>query len=185
MHQIFEKVEKINNKLIIPAVILLFFIIIFELFVHTENHAIELAVEVADYFVITVFVIDLIFLFHKAKTTKFFFKNYWLDILAVFPFNLMFKALGEVAKIFSSLDGLVIGQAIFHETVEVSKATAKVEEVAKVGERLGKAERVAKVAEQMGKAGRYVRLGARAIRISTKTHSIIRFKRHKKERLRD
>lgn len=172
MHPFFEKVEKINNKLIIPAIILLFFIIIFELFIHTENHAIELAVEVADYFVITVFVIDLVFLFHKAKTTKFFFKNYWLDIIAVFPFSLMFKALGEVAKVFSSLESVVVGQAILHETVEVSKAATK-------------AERVAKVAEKFGKLGRYVKFGARAVRISTKTHSIIRFKRHKKERLRD
>lgn len=185
MHPFFVKVEKINNKLIIPAIILLFFIIIFELFIHIENHALELAVEVADYFVIAVFVVDLIFLFHKAKTTKFFFKNYWLDILAVFPFILIFKALSGILEFFSMAERLTIGQAIFHETVEVSKAAAKAEEVAKVGEKLGKAERVAKVAEQMGKAGRYVRLGARAIRITTKTHSIIRFKRRKKERLRD
>lgn len=172
MHPFFEKVEKINNKLIIPAIILLFFIIIFELFIHIENSTLELALEIADYFVIAVFVIDLIFLFHKAKTTKFFFQNYWLDIIAVFPFSLMFKALGEVAKIFSSLDSLVVGQAIFHETVEVSKAATK-------------AERVSKIAEKFGKLGRYVKFGARVVRITTKTHSIIRFKRHKKERLRD
>ena len=102
MNPFWEKVEKVNSKLIPPALILLLGVIIFELFLHIENHALELAIEIVDYFIIAVFVIDLIFLAIKAKDTKFFFKNYWLDILAIFPFVIFSRFIGGVFKLFAT-----------------------------------------------------------------------------------
>ena len=92
MHDFWEKVEHYNAKLIQPALIVLLAVIIFELFIHVENHAIELIVKIADALVIAVFVIDLIFLAKKAKSVKFFFKNYWLDNLSwVSSFRCIFR----------------------------------------------------------------------------------------------
>ncbi len=161
MNPFWEKVEKVNSKLIPPALILLLGVIIYELFLHIESHALELAVEIADYFIIAVFVIDLIFLAIKAKDTKFFFKNYWLDIIAVFPFVIASKLVGGVFKLFATSE-VVVGQAILHESLEVSKVAVR--------------------AERFAKAGRMTRLGARVVRIISK--AIPRFKRRKLKHMR-
>ncbi|MBI2662136.1 hypothetical protein HYX11_01615 [Candidatus Woesearchaeota archaeon] len=160
-----ENVEYYNSKLIPPALVMLLGIIIFELFLHVENEMVLFWVHFADYAVITVFVIDLIFLARKAKSTRYFFKNYWLDILAVFPFVLMFKALEFIRALRAAEEGVVVGQAIFHETVEAGKAAAK--------------------AERFTKLGRSIRIMARSARFATKTGFLTRFKRKRKEMLRD
>lgn len=141
-----EKVEHYNSKLIPYALVLLLGIIIFELFVHVENHTIELMVKIADALVIAVFVVDLIFLAHKAKSAKYFFKNYWLDILAVFPFVLFFKLAESAYRVALATERLTLGQAILHETVEASKST-----------------------KILAKSGKVVRIGARILRAVTKS----------------
>ena len=146
MHEFWEKVEHYNAKLIQPALIVLLAVIIFELFIPVENHTIELIVKIADALVIAVFVIDLIFLAKKAKSVKFFFKNYWLDIIAVFPFVLFFKIAESAYRIAIATERLTIGQAILHETVEASKS-----------------------AKVLAKSGKVVRMGARILRILTKS----------------
>jgi hypothetical protein len=161
MNPFWEKVEKVNSKLIPPALILLLGVIIFELFLHIENHALELAIEIVDYFIIAVFVIDLIFLAIKAKDTKFFFKNYWLDILAIFPFVIFSRFIGGVFKLFATSE-IVVGQAILHESLEVSKVAVR--------------------AERFAKVGRFTRMGARALRFISK--GIPRFKRKKLKHMR-
>ncbi len=156
MHPFWEKVEHYNSKLIIPAVVLLLFVIIFELFLHIENHILELLVHIADYLIIAVFVIDLVFLGIRSKNTRFFFKNYWLDLLAVFPFVFLSK----IIRLFTT-KGFVVGQAIAHETIEVGKASSK----------LGK----------LTKFSRFLRIGARIIRILTKSRLFTIFGRKKKK----
>lgn len=165
MHPFWEKVEHVNHRLIFPAIILLLFIIVFELFVHTENHTLELAVTIADYIVIAVFVVDLIFLGIRAKNTKFFFKNYWLDLIAVFPFALTFGVIGEFSRLFrASEEAVGVGQAIFHEGVEVSKAAAR--------------------AERFVKVGRGIKIGVRVLRVVSKTRLFTRFHRRKLKHVR-
>lgn len=149
LHPFWEKVEKVNSKLIIPAVIILLFIIIYELFFHIENHTLELVVKIADGFVILVFVLDLIFLARKAKSTKFFFKNYWLDLLAVFPFGLAFNLFEQIYRTLAGAERFVVGQAIVHEGLEVRKEVRLV----------AKSERFAK----------FFRIGIRLLRVITKT----------------
>jgi hypothetical protein len=158
MNEFWEKVERINSKLIIPAVVILLFVIIFELFIHIESHSIELAIEIIDYLVITIFVIDLIFLGIKAKTTRFFFRNYWLDILAIFPFVFALNTVGKFVQLFST-KGIGVGQAIFHESLEVSKVAGKAEKFTKVGKSL--------------------KIGTRTLRVITKSRLFSRFKRKK------
>lgn len=146
MEEFWEKIEHYNSKLITPALILLLGIIITELFVHIENPTIELTLKVADALVILVFIIDLIFLAKKARSMKFFFKNYWLDIIAVFPFVLFFNVLESVYTIAIATERLTLGQAILHETVEASKS-----------------------AKVFAKSGKVVRIGARLLRLVTKS----------------
>jgi len=150
MHPFLEKVEHYNAKLITPALIVLLGVIIYELFLHVENHTIELAVKIADALVITIFVIDLVFLAHKAKSVKFFFRHYWLDIIAVFPFVLFFSLANSLYRAAVATERIVLGQAILHETVEASRG--------------------AKVLAEGGKFARWIRIFARIIRVVTKSH---------------
>lgn len=162
MEEFWEKVEHYNAKLITPALIVLLGIIIFELFLHVENHTIELIVKIADALVITVFVIDLIFLAHKARSVRFFFKRYWLDVIAVFPFVLFFRVIESAYRVALATERLTLGQAILHETVEASKST-----------------------KVLAKSGKVVRIGARILRVVTKSRLFTkvhhgRRKRHRK-----
>ena len=149
MHPFWEKVEHYNARLITPALIALLGIIIYELFLHVENHAVELAFKIADALVITIFIIDLIFLAHKARSVKFFFKKYWLDIIAVFPFVLFFSFVNSVYRAVIATERLIIGQAILHETVEATRG--------------------ARALAEGGKLARGIRIVARVLRLVTKS----------------
>jgi len=153
MHTFWHKVEEFNARLIFPAVVLLLFVIVFEVFLHIENHTLELAVHIADYVIIAIFVVDIIFLGIRSKNVKYFFKNYWLDLLAIFPFVF----LSRIVAIFAT-KGFAVGQAIAHESVEIGKAVSKL--------------------EKFGKFAKSLRIGARIVRIVSKTKA--KFARKKK-----
>lgn len=144
-----EKIEHYNAKLIPFALVLLLGIIIFELFLHIENHAVELGILIADYIVIAIFVVDLIFLAYKARTVKFFFKSYWLDILAVVPLVLVFTVVGRIYRAIAAAGKVTIGQAIFHEALEARKGIS--------------------VLGRSGRFAKYVKIVVRGIRIVTKS----------------
>ena len=157
MHEFWEKVEHFNARLIPVAILSLLVIIFFELFMHTEDHTLELGIEILDYFVLTVFVIDLIFLAIRARTVKFFFKSYWLDIIAVFPFNLIFSLVSRIYEGIVLAERALIGQKLLHETLEVEKVVARSSRIAK-----------------------YLRIAARVLRVITKSRlfSQIHHKHH-------
>ncbi|HLC88708.1 MAG TPA: hypothetical protein VJG49_01605 [Candidatus Nanoarchaeia archaeon] len=157
MKPFWEKVEHYNAKLIPYALILLFGVIIFELFIHIENHIVELAVEIVDYLVIVVFAVDLVFLAIHAQSVKFFFKNYWLDIIAVIPVALIFKLVNIFYDIFTAVERIAIGQAVLHETLEVKTEVAV----------LSRSERAAK----------YLKVFTRGIRVITKSRFFTELKR--------
>ena len=172
MDSFWEKVEHYNTKLIPYALVVLLFVIVFELFVHTENHLVEIFIKSLDYFVVAVFVIDLTFLAIKAKSVKFFFQNYWLDLIAVFPFVMFFNALNTFYRAAVATERIAVSQAVLHETVEVGK---EIEVLAK-GE---------------GKIAKVSRIAARGIRAVTKSrffeklqakHEHIRKKPEKKQK---
>ncbi len=152
MNPFLEKVERIVNKIIPYAVILLLLVIIYELFFHVENENIQLAVHIIDGIVIAIFVVDLIFLWIRSKTARFFFKNYWLDIVAIFPFGLMLDVVTKAYRAFFAIEQLGVGQAILHESLEARKG---VKLLARSGE--------------AAKYVRYVRVGARILRVVTKS----------------
>lgn len=147
MHRFWKKVEEINGKLIPVALVLLLVIIILELLVHIENPPLRLGIEIADGIVVTIFVIDLIFLALAAKSAKFFFRNYWLDLMAVLPLNLLFRLLSPFFRGLVLAEEAVVGQRVLHESVE--------------------AERLAKE----GRWLRYLRIGVRAVRVTAKGRS--------------
>jgi len=135
MNNFFKKVNKIVNKVLPYTLILLLIIIIAEMFFDIQNENIILAIKISDGFIIAVFVLDLAFLYYKSKNLIFFFKNYWLDILAVLPLGLMFRVGENIFKIGAEAEKIFIGQRVLHEVAQAEKLikfTSKLEEGAKI-----------------------------------------------------
>ena len=95
MHPILRAIEKLNSWLIPYAIGGLFVLIVFELFVPHQDPRILLTIKVVDIAIISIFVVDLLFLAWRARSAKSFFKNHWLDIAAIFPFEGFFNTLNQ------------------------------------------------------------------------------------------
>jgi hypothetical protein len=145
-----HKIEVIVDKAIPPCLVVLLAVIIIELGFHgmIAEYKLALPITIADYTVICVFVVDLIFKYMRTRHLPKFFRRYWLDILAVFPFFLLFR-IYELAFGAASLavsEGAHTAQIIVHEGLEVEKEGAKILSEA---EKLAKMERSTRLARFM------------------------------------
>ncbi len=156
-----ENVEHINSILIPYAVFLLAIIIVVELFFEIHSHLLEQLIHLVDYLIIGVFVVDLCFIYYHVRRWSIFFRRFWLDILAVFPFVLFMRGLGSIFRFFKISDQLFFGQTLLHEGLEVRKAAA-----AARGQRIAK----------------YLKLGARGIRVLSKSRFFSAFRNAKKRK---
>ena len=129
-----HKIEVFVDKIIPLLLLLLLIIIILELGFHdfVVEHHLEHPIEILDYFIILTFVVDLAFKYNRVRHVPRFIRMYWLDLLAVFPFFLIFRAFEGVLGIF----GRTLGewgsqaQAVLHEGLHAEKEGVKVVELA-------------------------------------------------------
>lgn len=129
-----HKIEVIVDKLIPPMLILLLGIIIVELFFEDFAHHHETIIISLDYIVIGVFVLDVIFKYMRIKPFKKFLRKSWMDIIAIFPFALMFRLVEGFFEVFAVSEMVKQSQSVFHEAVEIEKEAGKVaKEVEKAG----------------------------------------------------
>jgi hypothetical protein len=116
-----HKVEVIVDKLIPYLVLVLLFLILGEFFYKTFLEKYGFFVILADYVILTSFFVDLCFKYYRVRNFKVFLKKYWLDIIAVFPFFLLFRVAEEIYTIFRVSEEVSQGQKIVHTGVEVEK----------------------------------------------------------------
>ncbi|MBL7148162.1 MAG: hypothetical protein ISS82_05030 [Nanoarchaeota archaeon] len=116
-----HKIELIIDKIIPYLVVLLLFIIIGDFFFKEITYQYHTQIIIADYFIISIFVIDLIFKFYRVRKAKTFVKKYWLDIIAVFPFFLLFRVVEELMLIFRISGEIAEAQKVLHTGVEIEK----------------------------------------------------------------
>ncbi|MFH1683108.1 MAG: hypothetical protein ABIA37_04900 [Candidatus Woesearchaeota archaeon] len=154
-----EKIEHYNAKLIPPAIIALLILITVELFFHSEDHTVQLIIHITDYLVLAVFIIDLIFLAIHARSVKFFFKSYWLDILAVLPLTPFFLLVDYLFRAVIFAGTITLGQSIMHETLELRKGFAS----------LSRSQKFLK----------YIRMGLRSLRATTKSRLFTKMSHHR------
>jgi hypothetical protein len=115
------KVNKITDKIMPYALVLLIIVIILEFAVHIENHTVHLIIQIADYVIISFFVVDLISIYFLSPNLKYFFKNSWLDILAVMPFGLIFRVGRSVIRIGQATERIALGQGVLHGILKSEK----------------------------------------------------------------
>jgi len=103
-----------------------------------------------DEVIVFFFVVDLIYKWFKTRNVRRFFKLYWLDMVAVFPFYLAFRAYEEVAAIFRiGSEFSESGQKLAHEAVLLREARLIQE-----AEQLAKESKLAREAELLAKEAR-------------------------------
>lgn len=141
--------------IIIPYLLVLLTIMIIFKFAKIK---IEPLFTVLDYIIITFFVVDLIFKWQHVKKIKPFIKSYWLDILAVFPFYLAFRLVGEIAEITSKT--IESGQKLAHEAVLLREV-----KIATEAEKLAKEARAAELLKEGRIGPRIISWSQRTLRI--------------------
>ncbi|MBI4095723.1 MAG: hypothetical protein HY438_02585 [DPANN group archaeon] len=138
-----SRLEQLIDALVFPAVIALAVLIIGEVFFDFDKY--EPWVTITDAIIVLIFILDLIMKWRRIHDVKKFVKLYWLEILAVFPFYLIFRAFAFFRD-FGQGSELV--QKTLHESVFIKEG--------KEIEALVKEERL---------AGRFLRVSQRAIRV--------------------
>lgn len=137
MHKLLKKLEIFVDKILPYLIILLLFVIVIDLFYHDIAEIYRFYIGVIDLIIVIAFIIDLAFKYNRVRNISSFVRTYWLEILAIFPFYLMFRAL-EVTIGFLELSGFIKqGQNLLHTGIEVEKEIALISREAEEVERIG------------------------------------------------
>ena len=132
-------IEILIDRLVPWAVIALLIVLIIEFFFHDIADKYHAIINIADYAILIIFSIDLIFKYLRIRKFEKFIKECWLDIIAIFPFFLIFRVF-ESVLIFTELPKEVRQfQLVIHEGVALSEESSK---VIREAEEAGKISRV-------------------------------------------
>ena len=114
-----HKIELLVDKIIPYSLVLLFFVIIGEIFFAHEIEPYHVFVSVLDGLIIFIFVLDLTFKYIRIKIIPKFIRKYWLEIIAIFPAFLVIRIVEEFAIIVNLEESILISQ----EVLEVGERT--------------------------------------------------------------
>jgi len=137
-----QKLEIFTDEAIPYALIILAGVIIIEFFFKDIAEHYELYLMIIDNLVVLLFIIDLVYKYVRIKPFSLFLKHSWLDIIAVFPFVLLFRFVEVVADVIFFERALKEGQTVLHESVELQKEASM---ILKHIERSGKMSRSSKL----------------------------------------
>jgi len=107
-----HKIELLVDKIIPYSLVLLFFLIIGEIFYADRIGPYRIYISIFDGFVIFIFVIDLAFKYIRIRNFPKFFKKYWLEIIAVFPAFLVLRIVEEFIIIVKLEESIGISQDV-------------------------------------------------------------------------
>ncbi|MEM4239806.1 MAG: ion transporter [Candidatus Woesearchaeota archaeon] len=151
----YREFEHFTDHIIPVLVVLLAVALVLENPLWTLVHLSEYEpwIGIFDGVIVFFFVADLVFKWFKTRNIRRFFRLYWLDMVAVFPFYLAFRAYSEVAAFFRIGEEIAeSGQKIAHEAVLLREAKTIQE-----AEELAKQARMLREAEELGKEARLAR----------------------------
>ena len=156
MSRFLEKIERLVDKIIPYLILVLFGIVITDVFYREISRKYAATIFALDAVIITIFTIDLIFKYQRVRNISRFLRLYWIDILAVFPFFLVLRLFEEILLLsetsISALRNLFHAGLIFEEQVLVG------EEAARTAELIAKEGRISLVAKWFGPLRRMPRL---------------------------
>jgi len=155
MKKWYKGIELLTDRLVPFAVILLLFIIIIEFFFHSIADTYHTIIQTLDYTLLGIFILDLIFKYQRIKKINRFLRECWLDIIAIFPFFLIFRVF-ESFLIFTELPKEIRQfQLILHEGTQISEQSAK---LIREAEEAGKISRIKTIARMFSSLERSPRI---------------------------
>jgi len=110
-----HKIEVFADRSIPYALVLLLFIITGEIFFTDKIEPFSLYISILDGIIIAVFILDLGFKYARSKSVPKFFKQHWMEIIAVFPAFLVVRIVEEIV-IFTNLEQTLV---LSQEALEV------------------------------------------------------------------
>ena len=134
MHYLLKKLEHFTDRIIPYLLIILAVILILEFFFHDTADYYHEQIILADSIIIFFFTLDLAYKFNRVRNIKLFIRKYWLDIIAVFPFFLLFRVVEEVF-LFFRIPELGDTQKFLHiglETEKIAKEEMALKELAEL-----------------------------------------------------
>ena len=135
MHLLLKKLEYFTDRIIPYLLVVLAVILIIEFFFKEISQKYYFYVQIADAVIVLFFALDLAYKFNRVRKLKVFLKKYWLDIIAVFPFFLVFRLVEEVFVLFRLSPELSESQRFFHiglETEKLAKEEIALREIAEL-----------------------------------------------------
>lgn len=161
MRSFLYKIGVFVDKIIPFLLFILFFIILGEIFLHEFMVKYHTIVEAIDIFIIAVFVIDLGFKYERMRNIPRFLRASWIEILAIFPFFLVFRFFEGILELFVITESLPQAQKVVHV------ATGAEKEVALVIKESSRAERFARFLRPIARSIRFFKLGNPEVRART------------------
>lgn len=138
MNKTLHKTELLIDRIIPYTVVILTIVIVLELFFYSHVEEYSLYIRIIDYAVISIFCIDLIFKYMKVRKIPLFLRHYWIDILAVFPFFLLFRLFEEIYALASISQFFRGSQAVMHESIILEKEGLMLVRAAEKSQRLSR-----------------------------------------------
>lgn len=161
-----HKVEEVVDKSIPYLVLILLILIVLDIFYNNLVLPYENQILIIDYFIVIVFIIDLSFKYYRVRNAKTFLKRYWLDIIAVFPFFLLFRVVEEIIILTRISETLGKSQEILHTGVEIGRITQAADEEARVLKEIQEASKL----ERTSMVARIIRPAERVPRVIRMLH---------------
>ena len=151
MSRIFREIELAIDKAVPYLLIVLLVTIIVDiaLAASVENYYVNL--EIIDYAIVFIFVVDLLLKFIRAKSLKGFLRKYWLEIIAVLPAFVLVRIVEEASGLFLASQEITRAQGIFHEVVGIE------EEAPKIASTLGRSSRFARFIAPIARLPRFAK----------------------------
>lgn len=131
-----HKIEHIVDRLIPLSLILIFLLVVGEISYYDALQPYHLAIDIVDYAIIFLFVIDLAFKYARIRSIPRFFRECWLEIIALLPAFIVVR----VFELFAPLARLDVVSDAAHGILETE---AKWGLLVQEAERTGQASRVA------------------------------------------
>ncbi len=117
MHWLLERIEKRVDDLIPYALLVLLVIVILEFTINTARY--DKLIQIIDDIILGIFTLDLCFKYYRIKTTALFFRTYWLELIAVFPFYLLIRAYTALIELSRGVEET---QKVLHEAALIKEA---------------------------------------------------------------
>ncbi|MBU0930066.1 MAG: ion transporter [Nanoarchaeota archaeon] len=127
-----SKIEYLIDKSIPYALVLLVILIIIEFFFKELAEHYIFYIEIFHNLILLIFIIDLIFKYLRIRKFKKFLRESWLDIIAVFPFYLIFRIFEEVIILARIGEEAPKWQGVVHIGKESELIAKEIEEAGKI-----------------------------------------------------